>query len=128
MSEPNPTLLTHVSDADFETEVLQSKGALVVDFWAPWCAPCRFLGATLEELAPEFSGQVRIAKLNVDDSPRTAAAFGVPSIPTMFFFRDGQPIGATTGALPADVLRDLFRRHAAGTLGKKNGASVERSG
>ena len=115
---PKP-VLTHVTDATFENDVLQSQGAVVVDFWAPWCAPCRFLGAALEEVAPEFAGQVRIAKLNVDENPQTSGAFDVQSIPTMVFFKDGQPIGATTGALPADALRDLFRRHAQGTLAQR---------
>ena len=113
-SENSPIL--HVDDDTFERDVMGARGALVLDFWAPWCAPCRRLGAALERLAPEFAGRVRVAKIDVDRNPRTAARFGVQSIPTMVFFADGRPIGGATGALPESTLRDLFSRHAEGKL------------
>jgi thioredoxin 1 len=119
MKENPATTPLHVTDATFEKDVLQSKGRIVVDFWAPWCAPCRFLGTALEEIAPEFAGRVQLVKLNVDENPQSAALFGVESIPTMVFFADGQPIGEMTGALPVPALRDLFQRHAEGTLTAK---------
>ncbi len=113
---PGPHTISHATDETFKTDVLESKGAVVVDFWAPWCAPCRTLGATLEAVAPEFDGAVRVVKVNVDENPATSEQFGIRSIPALFFFKDGAPIGATAGALPAEALRDLFTRHAAGTL------------
>jgi thioredoxin 1 len=108
-----------VDDATFEEQVAKSEGVTVVDFWAPWCGPCRMVGPVIEELAGEYEGKVRFAKMNVDDSPATAGAFGIRSIPTIAFFRDGQPVGGVVGAYPKDALQQVIED----VLAKQEGAA-----
>jgi thioredoxin 1 len=95
-----------LSDSNFEQAVLQSSLPVVVDFWAPWCGPCRAVGPVIEELADEFKGQVKVAKLNVDDSPKTAQKFAVRSIPTILFFKEGKVVDVVVGALPKPALAE----------------------
>ena len=95
-----------VDDGTFAQEVLESKVPVLVDFWAPWCAPCRLVGGLLEEIAPDYHGRLRIVKLNVDESPQTASRFGISSIPTMIIFRDGKAVDHAVGALPLRPLRE----------------------
>lgn len=87
-----------VTDADFEKEVLQSDIPVVVDFWAEWCGPCRMIEPTVEELAKDYEGKVKIVKLNVDDNPMTSAQLGIRSIPTLMFFKDGEKVDMIIGA------------------------------
>jgi thioredoxin 1 len=86
------------TDSDFKSQVLDSKGVVVVDFWAPWCGPCRTVGPVIEELAKEYEGKVKIGKLNVDENSQTAGQYSVMSIPSVLFFKDGQPMKTMVGA------------------------------
>lgn len=112
----NPNIV-ELTDDNFQSEVGQSIGLTVVDFWAPWCAPCRMVAPVIEELAEEYAGEVRFAKLNVDQAQVTAGAFGVRSIPTIGFFQDGEAIGAVVGAYPKDALREVIEQVRAGEVG-----------
>ncbi|MCA1734504.1 MAG: thioredoxin [Acidobacteria bacterium] len=101
-----------VSDSEFEQTVLKSDKPVFVDFWAPWCGPCRIVGPVIEELAPSYEGKVVIAKMNVDDNPAVAQKFGVTSIPTMMIFKDGQVVDRVIGALPKSELQKFLDRNA----------------
>jgi thioredoxin 1 len=97
-----------VTDATFEQEVLKAQGNVLVDFWAPWCGPCRFVAPVLEEIAQEKEGSLTILKLNIDENQRTAMEYGVMSIPTMILYKDGRPVKQVVGAKPKPaLLRDL---------------------
>lgn len=89
-----------VTDDTFEAEVLKSDVPVVVDFWAEWCGPCKQIGPSLEELSDEMSGQIKVAKVDVDSNPNMAAQLGVRGIPALFLFKDGEVVSNQTGALP----------------------------
>ncbi len=101
----------NVSDATFEQLVLESDRPVLVDFWAAWCGPCRILGPTLDELALELNGQVTIAKVNVDENPRAAQAFGIRSLPTLMLVKDAEVKETVVGAQPKSKLEDVINRH-----------------
>lgn len=88
-----------VSDANFESEVLKASGPVLVDFWAEWCGPCRALGPTLDALAVEKGGALKIVKVNVDESPHAPSKYGVRSIPALYLFKGGEVVSQTVGAL-----------------------------
>jgi thioredoxin len=102
-----------VTDADFESVVEQNAGLTVVDFWATWCAPCRMIAPVLEQLAEEYAGKARVAKLDVDTNVRTASRFQVRSIPTLLFFKNGKVVDQVIGAVPKQQLEMKFKEHAA---------------
>ena len=96
--------LLHVTDANYQAEVLDAKGVVVVDFWAPWCGPCRMLAPHLETVAKTHEGQLRIVKYNVDDSSDVAAQLGIRSIPTIVVYEDGELIGQHVGSMTLSQL------------------------
>ena len=102
-----------VTDADFESVVEQNTGLTVVDFWATWCAPCRMIAPVLEQLAAEYAGKAKVAKLDVDTNFRTASRFQVRSIPTLLFFKNGKVVDQVIGAVPKQQLEMKFKEHAA---------------
>ena len=92
--------IKHVTDADFQAEVIESEQPVLVDFWAPWCGPCRVVAPVLEEIAEERSENLRIVKLNIDENQQTAMNYQILAIPTMVLFRDGQEAKRIQGAMP----------------------------
>ncbi|WP_420394360.1 thioredoxin TrxA [Acuticoccus sp.] len=98
-----------VTDATFDSDVLQSSEPVVVDFWAEWCGPCKMIAPSLNEIADEMGDKVKIAKLNVDENQNTAMKYGVRSIPTLIMFKNGEPAATQTGALPKGKLVDWIR-------------------
>lgn len=102
-----------VTDADFEAEIEQYDGLAVVDFWATWCAPCRLIAPALDQLAQEYAGKAKVAKLDVDTNIKTATRFNVRSIPTILFFKDGKIVDQVIGAVPKPQLDMKFQQHAA---------------
>jgi len=105
-----------VTDATFESEVLKSDKPVVVDFWAPWCMPCRMMAPNLDQLASEDGDNVKVCKVNTDESQRIAATYGIMSIPSILYFHNGEEIGRTVGVQTADALK--------ATLDKVMGESV----
>ena len=96
-----------VTDDDFENEVIKSDIPVLVDFWAEWCGPCKIIGPTIDSLADDYQGKVKVAKLNVDDHPQAASRFGVRSIPTLIVFKDGEAKQSVIGVKPKGQLAEI---------------------
>jgi thioredoxin 1 len=101
----------HVTDLTFKKEVLDSKVPCLVDFWAEWCGPCRRVGPVVDEIAAEYEGKFKIAKLNVDEGQKTAQTYGVMSIPTLMIFKDGQVLEQIVGAVGKAELKAKIEEH-----------------
>jgi thioredoxin 1 len=102
--------LVHVSDDNFEQEVIKSEKPVLVDFWAPWCGPCRAIGPVVEDLAEVYKDRIKVAKLNIDDNPKTATVYGVMSIPTIVLFKNGNALDKVVGLVHKDRLEDLMKK------------------
>jgi thioredoxin 1 len=100
-----------VTDATFSSEIEQSSGLVLVDFWATWCGPCQVVAPVLEQLADDYAGRARVAKLDVDSNQRTAMRFNVRSIPSILFFKNGQHVDTVVGAVPKAVLEGKIKQH-----------------
>jgi len=100
-----------VTDANFSKEIEEAKGLAIVDFWAAWCGPCRVVAPVIDELAKEYAGKVKVAKLDVDSNQRTTVRFNVRSIPSILFFRDGKHVDTVIGAVPKAHLERKIEEH-----------------
>ncbi|MDJ0740885.1 MAG: thioredoxin TrxA [Gammaproteobacteria bacterium] len=96
--------IVHVTDDSFESEVLQSSDPVLVDYWAEWCGPCKMIAPVLDEIASEYDGRVKIAKLNIDDNPNTPPRYGIRGIPTLMLFKDGEVEATKVGAVSKSQL------------------------
>ncbi|MDQ6994065.1 MAG: thioredoxin TrxA [Mariprofundaceae bacterium] len=103
--------LIHVTDESFENDVLKASGAVLVDFWAPWCGPCKQIAPILDELATELGDKITIAKIDIDDNPNTPGKYGVRGIPTLMIFSDGNVQGTKVGAVTKGKLLDFINEH-----------------
>lgn len=101
----------HVNDNTFDAEVLKTDIPVLTDFWAEWCRPCRPIATIVEEIAAEYAGKVKVAKLNIDVNPRVTSAYGVLSLPTLILFKNGQPVERLVGSLPKKKILDTLLPH-----------------
>jgi len=100
-----------VTDASFEQDVLKSDLLVLVDFWAPWCGPCRMVAPIVDEIAKDFEGQIKVFKLNTDENPNVASQYGIRSIPTLMIFKAGEKVDTVVGAVPKTTLSTTIGKH-----------------
>ena len=99
------------TDTNFPTDVASADGLTMIDFWAEWCGPCRMLGPTIEAIADEYAGKLKVFKMNVDQNPETPTKFHIRGIPTVIFFKNGQPVDQLVGNQPKDVIVQTIQKH-----------------
>lgn len=100
-----------VTDSTFQQEVLDSEVPVLVDFWAPWCGPCRMVAPVVEEIAQQYDGQIKVVKLNTDENPNVASQYGIRSIPTLMIFKGGQRVDMVVGAVPKTTLSNTLEKY-----------------
>ena len=100
-----------VTDASFKDDVLESDVPVLVDFWAPWCGPCRMVAPVVEEIAEQYEGQIKVVKLNTDENPQVASQYGIRSIPTLMIFQGGQRVDMVAGAVPKTTLANTLEKY-----------------
>lgn len=105
-------ILGVATDDNFENEVLKSAKPVLIDFWAPWCGPCKAIGPIVEELAGQFKDNIKVMKLNVDDNQKTAIHYGVRSIPTLILFKEGNVLDTLVGLVPKQKLEEFVKNHS----------------
>ena len=110
-AEPEITAAIAVTDDNFEAEVLKSDVPVLVDFWAPWCGPCRMIAPLIDELASDYGGKLKAVKLNTDESPGIATEYGIRSIPTVMIFKGGQKLDTVIGAVPKSTLTNTIDKY-----------------
>jgi len=100
-----------VTDSSFDTDVLGSEVPVLVDFWAPWCGPCRMVAPVVDEIAEQYAGKIKVVKLNTDENPNVATQYGIRSIPTLMIFKDGQRVDVVVGAVPKTTLANTLEKY-----------------
>ena len=100
-----------VTDSSFKTDVLESEVPVLVDFWAPWCGPCRMVAPVVDEIAEQYAGQIKVVKLNTDENPNSASQYGIRSIPTLMIFKGGQRVDMVVGAVPKTTLASTLEKY-----------------
>jgi len=103
--------VSEISDQSFDADVLKADLPVLVDFWAPWCGPCRLIAPMVEELAGEFAGKLKVVKLNTDENPDTATNYHISGIPSLLLFKDGQVADQLVGAVPKDRIQNMLNQH-----------------
>ena len=103
--------VNEVTDATFESEVLKSPLPVLVDFWAPWCGPCRAVAPVVDEIASDYNGKLKVLKLNTDENPKTAQSYRISGIPSLMVFKNGQPVEQVVGAVPKVTLSKAVEKH-----------------
>lgn len=105
------TTVADVTDTSFKQDVLDSEVPVLVDFWAPWCGPCRMVAPVVQEIAEHYDGKVKVVKLNTDENPQVASQYGIRSIPTLMIFKGGQRVDMVVGAVPKSTLATTLEKH-----------------
>ncbi|MCC5657371.1 MULTISPECIES: thioredoxin [unclassified Nostoc] len=100
-----------VTDSSFKQEVLDSEVPVLVDFWAPWCGPCRMVAPVVDEISEQYKGQIKVVKVNTDENPQVASQYGIRSIPTLMIFKDGQKVDMVVGAVPKTTLASTLEKY-----------------
>ena len=102
---------TQVTDSSFKQEVLDSEVPVLVDFWAPWCGPCRMVAPVVDEISSQYEGQIKVVKVNTDENPNVASQYGIRSIPTLMIFKGGQKVDMVVGAVPNTTLANTLEKY-----------------